>query len=431
MVGTTAPVSPSAWSAGAPAEKAPGDWLDSFNDPLLSALVDDAMRDNFDLQAAAARVQAAVAQVRVDGSGRWPQLSFLPGYQRSLVRSAGFGSTEFGAFQALFDLSWELDVWGRIEAFQQAAVLEAEATAADFRAAQLSLAAAIARSYFELAEAKLQVEVAEQSIADRRTIAELVQGRFERGLTRGLDLRLALTDLANAEEQLAQAKNRLQLVTRRLEVLLGRYPAGSSFETVGLPEPPATLVAGLPSELLSRRPDLNAAFERLRAADERLDSAEKALLPRITLTASGGTRSPALIELIDPRAAVWNLAMGLAQPLFTGDRLMGDVSLKEARVAEALNVYKNTALNAFREVEQALAAEEWLRERERALREAVEQTENSRKLAIYSYRHGLVGILTLLDSYRSTYNAQSAHLSVKRQLLNNRIDLYLALGGSF
>jgi multidrug efflux system outer membrane protein len=404
-------------------------WVDSFADPALTALVRESLAANYDLKAAAARVEAAREQARIDGAGRWPQLAFAPGYERAQVRDAGFGSTEFGAFQALFTLDWELDVWGRIRAFHEAAVREAAATEADFHAARLSLAARTAQAYFELAEAKLQAEVAEQSIRDRRTIVELVRGRFTRGLTRGLDLRLALTDLANAEALLATARNRVQRVTRRLEVLLGRYPSGCVSETARLPEPPVAVSAGLPSELLQRRPDLISAFQRLRAADSRVESAQKALLPRIALTAAGGTRSAALTELIDPRAAVWNLALGLVQPIFTGGRLRSEIRLSQALSEEALNLYKNTALNAFREVEQSLSAEEWLREEEKDLRRAVAQTEASRKMAVYSYRHGFIEILTLLDSYRSTLSAQSAHLSVKRQLLANRIDLYLALGG--
>ncbi len=185
-----------------------------------------------------------------------------------------------------------------------------------------------------------------------------------------------------------------------------------------LPKPPAALSAGLPSQLLERRPDLVAAFSRLRAMDSRVESAKKALLPRITLTASGGASSAALSDLVDPRAAAWNLATGLVQPIFTGGRLKGEIRLNEALTKEALNQYRSTALNAFREVEQALAAEQWLRAQEQALQEAVEQTEASRKLAVTSYQQGLIEILTLLDSYRSTLNAQSAHLTVQRQLLS-------------
>lgn len=400
-------------------------WLNCFADAELSAWVDEALKQNYDLKAAAARVQSAREQARIDGAARWPQLSFASGYRRA----ADAMSAEAGAFDALFALSWEIDVWGRIKAAQQASDQEAEAVAADYYGAKLSLAARTAQSYFELIEAKLQADVAEQSIKDRRTIVELVRGRFARGLTRGLDLRLVLTDLENAKAQLAGSRNQVQIVTRRLQVLLGRYPDNRLNSASSLPTPPGVLAAGLPSELLARRPDMIAAMSRLQAADARVESAKKSLLPRITLTAAGGTSSPALAELIDPRAVAWNLAMGLVQPVFTGGRLKAGIRLNEARSEEAFNHYQSTALNAFREVEQALAAEFWLREQERALQQAVEQTQAGRKLAVYSYRQGLIEILTLLDSYRSTLNAQSAHLSVQRQLLSNRIDLYLALGG--
>jgi multidrug efflux system outer membrane protein len=427
-------VIPGYWTAAKPsAAHIMDEWVNAFADPALTALVTDALNNNFDLKAAAARVDAAREQVAIEGAGRLPQLFFIPGYQNAQVRDVGLESSRFSAFDALFSMSWEIDLWGRIKASQEAVRQEAAAVSADFQGARLSLAARTAQSYFELIEANLQAEVAEQSIKDRRIIVDLVRGRFSRGLTRGLDLRLVLTDLANAEAQLAQARNQVQIITRQLAVLLGRYPNvdrdGMNPIATDLPAPPAVLSAGLPSALLDRRPDLIAAFSRLRAMDSRVESAKKALLPRITLTAIGGTSSAALADLVDPRAAAWNLAMGLIQPIFTGGRLTGEIRLNEALTNEALNQYRSAALNAFREVEQALAAEQWLRTQEQALKEAVEQTEASRKLAVTSYQQGFIEILTLLDSYRSTLNAQSAHLTVRRQLLSNRIDLYLALGG--
>lgn len=400
-------------------------WLSSFADPLLTALVHTGLNQNYDLQAAAARVQAAQASAALAGAGRLPQLSFSPSYQNNNDVVSG----RFSEFSALFDLSWEIDLWGRIRSSQQVAQHDAEAAVADLRGARLSLAARTAQTYFELVEAKRQVQVAEQSVSDRQAIGDLVRGRFNLGLTRGLDVRLVLTDLANAQARLADARNQVQTITRRLETLLGHYPEGKTLATTQLPAPPANLAEGLPAQLLVRRPDLVAAFARLRSADARLSSAQRALLPRLTLTASGGSASPALAEIIGPHAAAWNLAAGLTQPLFTGGRLQSGIYLQKALVTEALNNYRSTALNAFREVEQALAAEQWLQKQEQSLREAVAQTQESRKLAIYSYRQGLIQILTLLDSYRSTLEAQSAHLAVQRQLLNNRINLYLALGG--
>ncbi|WP_024300110.1 efflux transporter outer membrane subunit [Methylomicrobium lacus] len=426
---TALPPLPGQWSAERQKQDPMQDhWLETFADPLLTQTVRTAIADNYDLRATAARIDAARARMRIDGAGRWPQLALLAGYRRG---DPGTSAPEIGAFTALFDLSWELDVWGRIRAAQLASGQDVEAAKADWQAARLSLAARTAQNYIELAEARAQVMVAEQSMRERRTLVDLLRGRFRRGLTPALDLRLALTDLANAEAQLAEQRTREQNLTRDLEVLLGRYPDGRFAKAEALPPLPPAVPAGIPSELLERRPDLNAAFDRLCAADKRLESARKALLPRFTLTGSGGAGSAALTELVDPRAAAWNLALGLLQPIFTGGRLRGEIKLQEASVEEALNGYRNAALNAFREVEQTLAAEDRLREQESALREAVKQTDASRKLAVYSYQHGLIEILTLLDSYRSTLNAQSAHLTARRQLLNNRIDLYLALGGGF
>lgn len=427
---------PDHFSSASPDADAGTNWTSKFNDPNLSDLVQKGLNDNFDLKVVAARVTAARELAVIVGSSRAPQLFFSPGYQRS--RDSTIGET--GQFSALFNLSWELDVWGRIKASQEAALEDAVAVGEDYRAARLSLAARIAQVYFEWREAKLQAEVAAQSVKDRGVIVELVRGRFNKGLTRGLDLRLALTDVANAEAQAAESQNAMQILQKLLVTLLGCYPTDldaldssapeNALANAVLPQPPIALAAGLPSELLTRRPDVVAAFKRLQAGDQRLSSSEKALLPRITLTAAGGSVGAALADIVDPRAAAWNLAAGLVQPLFTGDRLQADIRLKQANVGEAFNQYQSVALNAFREVEQALAAESRFREQEQALREAVSQTEASRKLAVYSYRQGLIEILTLLDSYRSTLNAQSAHLAVQRQLLTNRISLYLALGGA-
>lgn len=425
----SAPSFPTQWSVEQQnSGHIPDHWLATFAHPKLTETVQNALEGNYDLKATAARIEAARARMRIDGSGQWPQLAFEAGYQRG---DPGKSDTESGAFGALFDLSWELDVWGRIRAAKHAAGQDAEAAAADWQAARLSLAARTAQNFIELTEARAQVRVAEQSMNDRRTLVELLRGRFQRGLTHALDLRLALTDLANAESQLAAQRTRVQNLSRALQVLLGRYPDGKLSISAALPDLPAAAPTGIPSDLLARRPDLNAAFKRLCATDKRLESARKALLPRFTLSASGGAGSAALAELVDPRAAAWHLALGIVQPLFTGGRLQGEIDFQQARVEEALNGYRNTVLNAFREVEQTLAAEDRLREQEQALHEAVQQTDSSRKLAIYSYQHGLIQILTLLDSYRSTLNAQSAHLTAHRQLLNNRIDLYLALGGGF
>lgn len=424
----TASTVPVRWSNPAALAGAVRPWLRSFAAPELDGLVGTALSGNFDLKAVAARVAQARAQVRIAGAERLPQIELAPGFQQLGLVSNGEVAGSF--WELPFNLSWELDLWGRIRSTRQAAETEALAAGSDLEGAALSLGARTVQACFELAETRQQVGVVEQSIAERRALVELVQGRFQLGLGSGLDLSLAATDLSDAEAQLAEARDRQQAAARRLETLLGRYPAAALERCAQLPTLPAALPAGLPAELLARRPDLKAAFARLRALDSRLDSAEKALLPRVALTASGGTAGASLGELADPRAAAWNLAVGLVQPVFTGGRLSAGIDLAGAQVEEALQLYREAALNAFREVEQALAAERWLSAREHALAETLARTETSRKLAIHAYRNGTVEILPLLDSYRSTLNARSALLAARRQLLQNRVGLYLALGGA-
>ncbi|MCI0438278.1 MAG: TolC family protein, partial [Chloroflexi bacterium] len=295
--------------------------------------------------------------------------------------------------------------------------------------ARLSLAARTAQAWFELIEARLQVAVAKESVEGRRTFLKLLRGRFQRGLSRAQEVYLLQTDLSINEFQLAQRHDEYALARRRLEVLLGRYPAGLIETVEALPPFPGPLPAGLPSELLARRPDLVAALTRLKAAGLRVKEARAALLPRIQLTSSGGVSSEELNVLLDPKSLVWNVAGGLVQPILNGGRLRNEIRLNQARVEEALASYRNTVLTAFREVEDALTTEIWLGQQEHSLAEAVREAEASVELSKHAFRMGNPDLFSLLDSLRNLLDTRSQHLAVRRQLLSNRISLYLALGG--
>jgi NodT family efflux transporter outer membrane factor (OMF) lipoprotein len=395
-------------------------WLESFHDPMLVRLVQNALTENFTLKTMMANMQAARQLATLSGAQRLPTVALSPSVQLN-------DSAKPHSLDVFSNVSWEIDIWGRLRAAQEAAENQAQATSEDWQALRLSLAAHTVQNYFELLEATLQVGVVEQSVVDRKKIVELVRGRYERGLTNGLDLRLVLTDLENANAQLASAKNQVQRIAMRLDVLLGQYPLGNmTVNATELPALPTMIDTGIPAQILERRPDIKAAFSRLQAANANLRSAQKALLPRLTLTAQGGSAQ----LLSDPRLAAWHLALGMVQPLFTGGRLTGEIHLSEHYVDSAQYQYQQTVLVAFQEVEQSLASEKWLSQEAIALKGAVEQTEASRDLAVYSYQQGLIQILTLLDSYRSTLNAQSQYLAVRLELLRNRLNLYLALGGA-
>jgi outer membrane protein TolC len=223
----------------------------------------------------------------------------------------------------------------------------------------------------------------------------------------------------------------LDRALRQLELLLGRYPSARIKTGDELPTIKSAVPAGLPADLIARRPDLVAADRRLAAADRRLAQSRRALLPSISLTASTGRSSGELGDLLDGNFSVWNLIGNISQPLLQGGRLRAGVDLSQAGLDQALASYAQSALRAYAEVEQALAGEEFLTNQEKALKTATSEALAARTLAEERYAKGLSDLITLLDAQRRAFDAKSRLLSVQRMRLDGRIDLYLALGGGF
>ncbi|RMG47959.1 MAG: efflux transporter outer membrane subunit [Acidobacteria bacterium] len=432
------PIAPE-WQAAQVDPDAPVDgWIDAFGIPELRRLVAEALERNHDLAAAAARVEAARAQARIAGADLLPQIGAglngsrqrqnfigfpIPGAERRVL------STTFTRLNLSVDVSWEADLWGRIRAGKAAAAADAEVARATYRAARLSLAANVARGWFAVVTARRQLDLAHRTVESYRRSAEAVRRRFEAGLRPALDLRLAEAQLAAAEALQEARREQLARATRQLELLLGRYPEGTIGEDRPLPAPPPRIPGGLPVDLIARRPDIVAAERRLFAADARLAAARASLYPSLRLTGSGGGASDRLRDLLDGDFRVWSLVAGLAQPLFQGGRLRAGVDLAKASVEEATAEFAQTVLRALGEVETALAAEEILRTREEALRRALDQSEAAVRLAERQYREGLIDMPTLLEAQRRALDAESALLDVRRARLDNRVALYLALGG--
>ena len=432
---------PAAWTArddtgGRPA---PAWWAD-FGDPGLDEVVDAALRQNYDLQAAASRLEQALADSRIAGADLQPQLQVgLNGSQRK-QNFIGFPipgaedrvlSTVFTNYGVSLDLTWEADLWGRLRAGARAALADLQSRAADLRAAQLSLAGQTTKAWFAIAEAGQQLRLAEASVDSFRASAEQVRERFEQGLRPALDVRLALSNLATAEALREQRGQQLDAAVRQLEVLMGLYATGSIAMPADLPPAPAVIPGGLPAELVRRRPDVVSAERRIAAARQRLRVAQRDLYPRISLTASTGTATGELKDLIKRDFGVWTLLGNVIQPLLQGGRLRAAVDRAEARAAEELAVYANTALQAFSEVETALAAEEYLVQRERYLAVSAEESRAAEIIADDRYRSGLDNYITVLESQRLALQAEGDLIAARRQRLENRVDLYLALGGGF
>ena len=439
---------PAQWSAPgaetlaeAAARLEPGEepWWSRFGDAELAALVEEALAGSPDLDAAAARLAAAEARARIAGADLWPRADGSFSAARARRNFIGFpipGSDERvltsinTTYGLSLDASWEADLWGRVRAGRQGALAVADAAAADLAGAALSLAGRTARSYFGVVEAREQVALAEATVESLAQTTAWVRRRYEAGVREALDLRLARSDEAVARATLAAREQALDALERQLEALVGRYPDRSVDAAAALGTPPP-IPLGLPSEIVTRRPDLAAAEARLAAAGFDVAAARAALYPRVALTGSYGRSSEELEDLLDSDFTVWSIAGNLLQPIFHGGRLRAGVDLAEASFEEATALYAGQVLQAFREVETALAADAFLAARVEALEAASHEAEEALELARDRYRLGLQGFLTVLEAQRRVYDARNGLLQARRARLDARIDLILALGGGW
>ena len=424
-------VVPEDWAAGSDDGAVKQGWLADFDDPTLTRLVAEAVAANYDLRAAGARVEQARARARIVGAQLLPQVNAGLGASRADLSGNNGGSARVDSFDARINAAWELDLWGRLGDDKRAAERDAGAVAADYQAARLSLAATVAQAWFDAVAAELQVQLATETVRNFRDNLEIVHEGFRAGLNSALDVRLERANLAGAEAEREASMIVRDRAVRNLEVLLGRYPSGELAIATALPDIETSIPAGLPAEILARRPDIRSAALRLEASDARFSAARKNRLPGITLTASGGVASGELGNLLDYDAIIWSIAADLTAPVFRGGQLQAERDLASAQNQEVLANYAQTVLVAFREVEIALSAERTLASQEAALEVAVRESVEAEALALERYRAGLVDIITWLEARRRAFNARSSLLGTSNARLQNRIALYLALGGGF
>ena len=424
---------PAQWTSSVSSE-APTVWLADLQSPELEALVEEALDNSPSLEATAARFAQTVAEARIAGADQLPSAGL--GINGTRQQISTFGPTSTGGvifenYDLAINLSWEVDLWGKLRDRSSAALARVEASQAELDAAKLSLAAQTTKAWLNLIEARRQHELAERTAQAYRDNQEALETRFKRGLTEGFDLRRIRTQAASSEADAATRQRAVDRATRSLENVLGRYPAGAIESLAALPTLPTSIPSGLPAELISRRPDLIAAERQLAAADREQSAAKKERLPSISLTAAGGTSTQAFDNLLDGDFSVWSLAGNLAQPIFQGGRILANVDRNTAIRDQAAANYRDAALRAFYEVESTLAAETYLRIEQNKLSVAAAEAEATEQLAWERYRNGTGDFLSALDAQRTADLTSGRLLSINNLILQNRIDLYLALGGPF
>lgn len=440
------PETPDAWTANDEIGDAPiGDWVGAFSDDRLRSLISEAVIHNNDLLAAAARLEQASAGATIARADLIPQINSSFNASRNAIvtdpstaAQAGGGGAGAGSQRIYVNdvrlggqLSWEIDLWGRLIDETRASYGDKAAAFADLASAELSIAAAVAQSWFGLIEARQQRELAERDVEARESNLRVTNRRYERGVASSLDVRLSRSALGSSQANLAARQQAEKEASRRLEVLLGRYPGAEIEAAEALPSLPSLEGAGAPGELLARRPDLLAAEARMRSAGLRARAARKQLLPRLTLSSQVNTSGPNFGDLVDPERLAGNIAGGLVQPLFQGGRLLANSKRARAAAEEAVFSYTQTVLGAFEEAENALTAETLLAAREDALRLAFEEADAAEDLTERRYASGAATIFELLDAQTRRISAESQYIQAQQQRVSNRVVLYLAIGGDF
>jgi len=331
----------------------------------------------------------------------------------------------------LVSASWELDLWGRVRYGKAAASAQYASVQADFEYGRQSLAALVAKSWFLATEARLQRENATQAVNTAEQLLDVSRQRQKVGVGDEYDVSVAQANLDTYRDNLRQLELAYEQSLRALELLLGRYPAAAIEASEQLAKMPPPVPAGLPSELLERRPDVLAAERRVAASFNRVGEAKAAMLPKISLTAGVSAVSSDLFVLKDHDNPIWSLGANLLAPIYQGGALRAQVEIRTAEQKQALAEYAQAGLRAFGEVENALSTEFAVKDRQVLLTRAVSDNERALELANVRYRVGAVDLRSVSQQQLALFAARSSLIRVQSEARVQRVNLYLALGGSF
>ncbi len=401
-------------------EALPDRWWEAFEDPSLNLLVDRALADNLTLRAAWARLSQSEAAARGAGAALWPTLNT----QAEITRRTDGSGVENR--QGTLAASYEVDLWGRLRATSDAAGFEADASAADLRTAAITLSAEVATSWYQLVEQRAQLQLNDEQLDNNRQLLAVVEARFRSGQATASDIHRQRQLLAQTEGERTRIETQLATLTHRMAILLGEAPGGVVLPADAELRAPGPLPAtGVPAELVQRRPDLQRALLRLRAADARAAEAVANRFPRLDLSAATATT--------DGNFGNWlgNLAAQLALPLIDGGRRRAEVDRTRAVVEENLNSYGQSLIEAVREVEDALSREAGQRAFMASLAAQRREVEAVVERERLRYFQGDSSYLSVLDALRSRQQLERQHVTARRELIAERVALVRALAGGW
>jgi NodT family efflux transporter outer membrane factor (OMF) lipoprotein len=423
------PATFAAASQGENAEIATG-WLKTLDSRPLTGVVHNALAQNPSLKAAASRLKGAREGVIIGRAARLPSVSSSTGANYS-----GFDGDFDESFSLSLNASWEPDLWGRLRDLEAASYGDYVVAVSDFRSARLSLAINTAQTWCNLVTAEKQLILARQTLASFQENFQIIERGYKAGILRPLDVNFGRNNIASAQRNLRSRQLDRNDAARALEVLLGAYPDAETFTNAELPSIPARLHAGIPSDLLNRRPDLSARQAQLFSSAKRADAARKNLLPNLRLSTSNGTSSPQIQDLLDLNILASSISASLSQTLFSGGELSARARQALADNRTQINLYAQDVLVALREVESALDTANALRDQQRFLEQESRQATLAEQLAERELIEGTATnsetqVLELLEAQRRAVSARAALISLRNREVQNHLDLLLALGGS-
>ena len=408
-------------------------WWEVFQDDALHGLIEAALKQNYDVRIAAARILEARALVGVARADQLPDVSASASALRErLPEATGRPAVVTSAMQLSASFSWELDFWGRFRRATESA--RANLLSEEWAQRQIisSLVSDVASAYFQMREQDLELEISRQTLATRRDSLRLTQVLADGGATSLLDVRQAEQLVFGAGAAIPDLEQRIEQQENFISLLLGKSPEGVGRGRPLVDQPhPLEVPAGLPSSLLERRPDILEAEQRLVAANAQIGVAKADLFPQISLTAAGGSQSSALTRLFSGPAGLWAVGASALQPVFEGGRIRSRVRVAEARAEEATLAYQRTVQEAFRDVSDALVAfrkSQEIRDQQQQLTTAAE---DATRLSNMRYRGGAASYLEVLDSDTRFFAAQLALAQAQLRELQSLVQIYRSLGGGW
>ena len=407
-------------------------WWQVFQDPQLQELIRTALKQNYDLQIATERINAARAQVAVTRSSLFPQVqgngNFTGGKENTFQTKSNF-------LTLTTDAAFQLDFFGRLRRATEASRAQLLATEDARQMVVLTLVSDVASDYFALLTLDQQLQITRDTIKTQEDAVKLTEHRLEHGVATKLDVLQAKQVLDTANAQVPELQRQIGQEEDALSILVGDYPHGV---TRGLPlvsqQLPPEVPAGLPSSLLARRPDISQAEQNLISANAQIGVAKAQFFPQISLTGSGGGafgRSSAFSGLMSSQVGIWSYGAQVSQPIFTGGALKGNLRLAESQHQQALIAYKQAIQLAFRDVSDALIAYQKYYEVRNAQEDTVQDLSDSVGTSLKRYRGGIATYLEVLDNQRSLFTAQLTLAQDRGNEFQSVVQLYKALGGGW